>query len=94
MEQVKKISLAAASAKITSRLLDEVKNLPCVLKAAKEELCGQTGTGAFTFNVGEDELGNTRYATIKVIIHRPAYGVDKFDEDVENFRIDKKKKDE
>lgn len=97
MEQVKKVSLAAASAALTARVFEEMKQLPSIVAATKEELCGQTGPGALTFNLGEDALGNTRYATVKVVIHRPAYNVNKFDEEVENWRIergDKNKKDE
>lgn len=83
----KKISLAAASALITNEILEEVKTLPCIKRANAEELCGQTAQGELTFNFGVDVLGNTRFATVRVIIHRPDYNIDKFDEEMEEFKF-------
>ena len=88
----KKISLAAASALITNEILEEVKTLPCIKRATVEELCGQTAQGELTFNFGVDVLGNTRFATVRVIIHRPDYNVDKFDEDIEAYQFKKERK--
>lgn len=88
----KKISLAAASALITNEILEEVKTLPCIKRATEEELCGQTEQGSLTFHCGVDVLGNTRFATIRIIIHRPDYNVDKMDEDMEAFRFKKESK--
>lgn len=55
-------------------------------------LAGQTDVASITFDAGNDEKGNQRFATIKLTLHNLKYDVEKFDEEIENYDFTVKKR--